>query len=177
MRLLASESSPLGQKVKSIIEAGRLVPNEVVMEIIEDFMKKIPHASKIVFDGIPRQTEQAETFDALMQNHHRDFRGILFELSREKAEQRLLKRRMCTVCKTIYPADFEKENCEKCGGALAVRKDDNLESIRIRLDLFEQETIPVVERYKKKDRMISINADQSIEAVNEEFLNKLHQYV
>lgn len=187
LRRLSSENSLLGEKVKSIITAGKLVPNEVVMEIVEDF---ITHISKekvveeslkndelrvlpIIFDGIPRNQEQSDTFTALLDAHARDFIGLYFELPRQQAEYRLINRRICKNCKTVYPAVYSKNACEKCSGELITRADDNAEAIQTRINIFYNETLPVIENWKTKNCIISINADQPIEAVTKEMFNKL----
>lgn len=173
LRRLASENSPLGKKVKSIIDAGHLVPNEVVMEIVEHFVKTKAAARAAVFDGIPRNAKQNATFEALLKKMGRDYTGIYFELSREDAEHRLLKRRICVECKNVYPANYPKElACEKCGGELAVRADDNADSIRTRLDIFYKETLPVIENWKQRGKMISVNGTGTIEQVTKGLFSK-----
>lgn len=167
LRKLSSENSALGQKVKSIVEAGHLVPNEVVMDIIENFMAHLPAGKNVLFDGIPRKMEQAQTFEALMKKLGRDFMGLFLEISEELAMKRLTTRRICKVCKTVYPAVYTKTTCEKCGGELGTRSDDNPESIKTRLKAYFDETLPVIEHYKKEQKMITINGEQSIEEVNQ----------
>ena len=140
LRRLAKENSPLGKKVKSIIETGRLVPNEVVMEIVENFLNNSAADAAVVFDGLPRNAEQSKTFEKLLEKSGREQLGIYFELSRKEAENRLLKRRMCSACKTVFPTSYKEKSCEKCGGELASRSDDNEQSIRTRIDIFYKET-------------------------------------
>lgn len=173
LRRLAAENSVLGKKVKSIIEAGHLVPNEVVMAIVENFIKR--HAAHaVVFDGIPRNAEQNETFEALLKKMGRTYTGIYFELSRSEAENRLLKRRICVGCKTVYPSNYPKElACEKCGGELATRADDNADSIRTRLNIFYRETLSVIENWKSRGKMLSVNGAETIKNVTSELFSKL----
>lgn len=174
LRRLSSEDSELGHKIKSIIEAGHLVPNEVVMDIVENFMTNVARADQsIIFDGIPRNMDQSSTFVALLNKYNRNFTGLYFELSREIAEKRLLTRRMCKGCKTIYPAMYTQPTCEKCGGELVTRADDNADAIKTRIEIFYKETVPVVDSWRAIDKMISINADQPIEAVTTEMLAKV----
>ncbi len=175
LRKLAQEDSELGQKVKSIIEAGELVPNEVVMEIIEDFMGKLPEGSTVLFDGIPRKMVQAETFDALMGKMGREFKGILIEISEEVAMQRLTTRRICGQCKEVYPAKYDGDSCEKCEGELITRQDDNAEAIQTRLQAYANETMPVIEKYMSEGKMLKINGAQSIEDVDTELEKALEQ--
>jgi len=95
LRRLAKENSSLGKKVKSIIEAGHLVPNEIVMEIVQNFIEHINKNSNIIFDGIPRKMVQAKSLEKLLKKDKRDYRAIILDLSQEEAMNRLLKRRIC----------------------------------------------------------------------------------
>jgi len=171
LRQLSQETSDLAKKVKSIVEAGNLVPNEVVMDIIENFMKSLKPGKKVLFDGIPRKLVQAETFDALMKKLGRDFMGILIDVPEEEVMKRLTTRRLCEKCKAVYPAAYTKESCEKCDGKLVTRTDDNPESIRTRIRAYYTETVPVIDRYKKTNRMIVMNGNMNIENATKEILS------
>lgn len=173
LRKLSQEDSELGRKVKSIVEAGHLVPNEVVMDIIENFMKKLPAGKNVLFDGIPRKMEQARTFDALMEKYNRDVLCILVEVPEDVVMKRLMKRRICENCKSVYPAAYTKETCEKCGGKLVMRTDDNPESIKTRIKAYYDETMPVIDHYKEMDRMLAMNGDLSIPDAEKEIFKLL----
>lgn len=168
LRKLSQQDSELAKKVKSIIEAGHLVPDEVVMDIIANFMQQIPANTQVLFDGIPRKIGQAESFDALMKNLGRNFTGILIDVPKEVVLKRLSSRRICENCKTVYPAAYDKNNCEKCGGKLVTRSDDNPESIRTRIDAFYKETMPVLNHYEQAGKMIKMDGNKSIETAKEE---------
>lgn len=176
LRRLAEEKSTLGKKVKSIIESGYLVPNEVVMEIIEDFMKRISSGKKVLFDGIPRKKDQAESFSALMNRLQRNIKGIYIEISEKEALKRLSSRRMCEKCKTVYLGSYTKNECGKCGNKLIKRSDDNPESIKMRIENYKKETLPVIEKYRSEGKLITINGEQSVKKVTEEILNKLKHF-
>lgn len=173
LRALAAEGSELGNRVKAIIESGQLVPTEVVMEIIVDFVNKLPKGQAVLFDGIPRSKDQQEQFDALMEKEGLDFTGILIELSEEEALRRLTTRRICSDCKAVYPATYEGLHCEACGGELTTRKDDTPDAIRVRLDTFREQTLPVIEDYIARGKMIVVDGEQSIDAVAQELIKKL----
>jgi len=173
LRKLASDNSELGKKIKSIIEAGHLVSNEIVMEIIENFMKTVKPGINVLFDGIPRKTDQAKTFDALMKKLNRNFVGVLINISEETAMKRLTTRRICGKCKEVYPAQYKKNDCEKCGGELVTRKDDNSEAIATRIKAFQEETMPVIKKYQADNKMLSVNGDQSIENVDKDLESTL----
>jgi len=170
LRRLAQEDSELGQKVKSIIEAGKLVPNEVVMEIVEDFMNNLPPNTNILFDGIPRKVVQAESLNALLDKHNRKYKAVLIDIQKETALKRLTARRICKDCKAIYPVSYEKDACE-CGSELVTRADDNPEAIQTRLDAYEQETVPAIEMYN--DKLIKIDGEPTIEEVEKSALEIL----
>lgn len=170
LRKLSNEDSDLGKKVKTIVESGNLVSDEVVMDIVENYMKNLPSEKNIIFDGIPRKKGQAQSLDDLMKKMGRDFKGILVNIPEEVAIKRLSSRRICSVCKTVYPANYEKENCEKCGGTLTKRSDDNPESIKNRLEAYQKETMPVIDRYKQEGKLMTMNGNQSMEDAAKEIL-------
>lgn len=162
LRALSQEDSELARKVKSIIEAGHLVPNEVVMEIVENFISKLPAGTNVLFDGIPRKVEQAESLNALLEKNGRTYRAVILDIKEESALKRLTTRRICKVCKTIFPITYTADKCT-CGGELVTRSDDNPEAIQTRLKAYRDETVPAIELYK--DGMIKIDGEPSIEEV------------
>src|SRR3989339_1635162 len=176
LRILAQEDSELGKKIKSIIEAGHLVPTNVIMEIIENFIKNIPENTDVLFDGIPRSLEQAEQFNALMEKSNRQFAGVYFELSKEEAIRRLTTRRMCKICKTIYPAAYMNNTCT-CGGELITRADDNIASIENRINAFFNETMPIISAYESKNIIIKVDALPPIEKVTESMMEKVEMFL
>lgn len=170
LRKLSQEDSELAHKVKSIIEAGNLVPNEVVMEIVENFMEHHAGDSPILFDGIPRKVEQAQSLNALLDKHDRQYKAVLIKIDRETALKRLTTRRIDPVTKKVYPADYPHEVSEE-GNKLVTRQDDNPEAIENRLKAFEEETIPAIELYQEK--LITIDGEPKIEEVEQNAFEKL----
>lgn len=162
LRKLSQLDTPLAQKVKSIIEAGHLVPNEVVMEIVENFLKTLPANTNVLFDGIPRKPEQAESLNALLNKNSRTYKAVLLEIKEETALRRLTTRRICKVCKAVYPVTFTADKCT-CGGELITRSDDNPEAIKTRLEAFRNETVPAMNLYQ--DKLIKIDGEPNIEEV------------
>ncbi len=173
LRRLGAEDSDLGKKVKAIIEAGNLVPTEVVMEIIADFLHNLPEGASALFDGIPRSDDQQKLFDELMQKEGRSFMGLLIELTEAEAVKRLTTRRVCPHCKTNYPAFYTKDACEKDGSTLITRQDDTPDAIRVRIDTFIQKTAPVIEAYKAQGKMLIVKGEQSIEGVTKDIIEVL----
>ena len=116
----------------------------------------------VVFDGIPRKIEQAESLNTLLEKHNRTYKAVLLEIAEETALKRLTTRRLCQTCKAVYTASYDKENCE-CGGELITRTDDTPDAIKTRIEAFKNETIPAMELYK--DKLITIDGEPTIEEV------------
>jgi adenylate kinase len=171
LRKLAQEDSELAKKIKSIIEAGHLVSDDVVMEIVENFMNNLDGNKDILFDGIPRKVDQANLLNELLAKHNRQYKGVLLDIKKETALARLTTRRICKNCKAVYPVFYTNATCEKCGGELITRADDNETAIKTRLDAYETETVPAINLYA--DDFVSINGELSIEEVQQEAFKKL----
>lgn len=105
--------------------------------------------------------------------HGREAFALNIKLSEEVAIERLTKRRMCLNCKEIYPAFYVQDTCGSCGGKLITRSDDSdLPTIQRRIELFNSETLPVIQSFYKKDRLIEVDGEQSIPDVTEEMVDK-----
>ncbi len=162
LRNLAQENSELGKKVKETIEAGNLVSDEMVMEIVEDFIGKLGSEAKVLFDGIPRTLNQAQLLKTLLDSHGRTYKAVLIDITKETALTRLTTRRVCKSCKNVYPVMYTADNCE-CGGELMTRADDNPEAIEKRLDTYENETVPAMNHFE--DVLVKIAGEPPIEEV------------
>lgn len=148
-RRLAAEDSDLGRKVKEIIEGGNLVPAHVVMQILENFLTKLPAGKKVLYDGIPRNTEQQKEFDELLKKFSRDMIAVNIELPQEETIKRLIARG---------------------------RNDDKPEIITQRIKIFIKDTTPIIEVYRAQNKIINVNGNQSIEACAQEIFSHLDQY-
>jgi len=164
LRTLAQENSELGKKIKETIESGQLVSDELVMEIVEDFMEKLPESKNILFDGIPRTSHQADLLMTLLSKRNRKYKGVLIDITKEIALERLTTRRVCKDCKTVYAITYKEDNC-KCGGELMTRADDNPEAIEKRLNTYETETVPAINKFT--ENLIKIDGVPVIEVVQE----------
>jgi len=167
LRRLAQESSELGQKVKGIIESGQLVSDDVVMEIVENFIKSLAAGENVLFDGIPRKVDQAKMLKDLLTKFTRNFTAVLVDIKKETALKRLTTRRICEKCKEVYPEAYKEPTCSKegCGGNLVVRADDNTAAIETRLNVYEQETVPAIEMFSAN--LIKIDGEPAIDQVRE----------
>lgn len=164
LRKFAKETSESAKKVKEIMEQGKLVPVEVIMEIVEKFAEKIDANKGIVFDGIPRNEKQRELFEALMQKLGRSPQGILIEIPEEEAIRRITNRWMSKTSGKIYMSkDLALQECPE--EDIYQRADDNEESIKVRLAAYREETMPVINWYKKGGRLIVVNGTPPVEEV------------
>jgi len=152
LRTLAKSGTDLGNKIKEITTRGDLVSNELVMEIVEDFINKIERDKPVIFDGIPRSEEQRVNLEALIAKKSRDFQVLEINLSEEEAFIRLMKR-----------AEIEG------------RADDNPESIKKRIASFHEFTQPLLQVWKDNNQCITVNGEQNIAAVTTEILEKLNK--
>lgn len=173
LRSMIASGGELGNKIKGIVEAGYLVSDDIVMEMVQNFLVNEAKGTPVLFDGIPRTMNQAEKLLALLGSMGRDAFALDIKITEKEAIERLTKRRMCVKCKEIYPAFYKGSTCSVCGGELITRTDDsNLDSIQQRLNNFKNETMPVIDLFYKKDRLIEVDGEQEIPDVTEEMIDK-----
>ena len=176
LRKLAAEDSPLGKKVREITTAGKLVDNEIVMQIVANFLQNLPENENAIFDGIPRSESQRASLEAEFANAGRKPLAIYIKISRDEALTRLLGRKTCAGCGKIFGAKDNSDSLEKCptcGGELKTRADDTAEAIATRLDVYENETVPAIEKYRDEKRLIEVDGTQSVEEVTAEIAAKI----
>jgi adenylate kinase len=174
--LLRSEiknATEAGIEAKKFIDKGQLVPVELVSRIIKNRLGQDDCKNGYILDGFPRSLEQAEQLTQI--NNELDkgiesrFRAIYFDIDTSILIERIVNRRSCSKCGEIYNLAFkapEKEGvCDKCGGALTQRKDDTREVAQSRFDTYDRETAPLVDYYKSKNVLKSIDANGTIDEV------------
>jgi len=173
LRAMIASGSPLGQKLKDIIERGDLVDDDTIMEVVEAFVNSNAGVQPILFDGIPRTLNQGEKLIHLLKSHERDAFALLVKISEEEAIKRLTHRRICPKCGEIYPVFYKKDVCAKDEEKLITRTDDsNLDSITKRLDNYQNETTPVIKHFYSIDHLIEVDGEQDIPDVTEEMIEK-----
>jgi len=150
-REMLKEDSELGRKVKSYVEKGMLVPDYIVNEVLKQRIAKVPPSKGFILDGYPRTVEQADTLDSIT--------GIdvviLLMVPDWIIIERLSSRRICRNCGTVYNIRFLKPRvedvCDKCGGELYQRSDDTPEVIKNRLQVYEAQTQPILQKFREKN--------------------------
>ena len=147
-RELMKQDSELGRKVKVYVEKGLLVPDEIVIEVLKQRLNKIPKGKGFILDGYPRTLEQAKILDAITKIDA----ILLLDVPDWIIIERLSSRRICRNCGTVYNVRFLKPKvegiCDKCGGPLYQRSDDNPEVIKKRLQVYQEQTRPLLEYFK-----------------------------
>lgn len=170
-----------GKKIREFVERGEWVPEFVISKLWMDKLEEFKRKKKFngfVSDGSPRRIIEAQLFDQALEWYRwdRSVKVLLINISREESFNRLTKRRQCKKCGRLIPwaGKFKKlKRCDKCGGELIVREDDKPRAIKKRLKEFKEKTIPVVNYYKKRDKLIKINGGQSIEEVFKDILKTI----
>jgi adenylate kinase len=179
LREVASSDTPLGKEVYHIQNVTKtLVPARILEEVFTIKLQSIPREQGIVFDGFPRNIDQAQYFEKALLEFGRKIDTVFFiKISKEESFKRISKRWICEKCRNVLimgqDIKNETDKCPQCGGKIIQRIDDIEEGIKIRLEVFENETIPVINHYYEKDKVTEINGEQAPEKVFEEILKKL----
>ena len=176
-RELIKENTELGKNVKSYVEKGLLVPDEVVLEVLKHRLNKIPKEKGFLLDGYPRTLAQAKTLDTITKI------DVILQLDVPDwiIIERLSTRRICRNCGTVYNIRYLKPKnesiCDKCGGPLYQRSDDNPEVIKKRLMVYQEQTKPLLDYFnQKKIPLITSNTttlDQPPEQIVEKLISEL----
>ena len=163
-------NTELGQKAKSYMDKGELVPDELVVDLVVDRIKADDCTNGYVLDGFPRTIPQAEALDAALTkiNEKMDY-ALDIELADEKIVERMSGRRVCVKCGTPYHIvniPPKKEGiCDKCGSELVLRDDDKPETVQKRLEIYHDQTHPLIEYYEKKGVLHTVDGTQTMEDV------------
>jgi len=167
LRAIAAGGTELGNKVKEIIEAGHLVPDEVVIEIVAHFLENTDASQAVIFDGLPRKTSQKDLFEEVVGKYGREPVAVLIQISDELALMRLGSRWMSKSTGKIFPSK-EAALAECAEEDLYQRADDTPGAIKVRLETYHRDTKPVIDWYLEQERMVEVNGEQEVGAVTEE---------
>lgn len=165
LRKEVSSGSDLGLEAKEYMDSGNLVSDQLIIEMVTNYIADIP---SILLDGFPRTLEQARAFENKLLNIKKKINHVIyFELSNEIIIERLSKRITCRKCGNTYVKGMTNLKCENgCSqDNLYQREDDKPQSITKRLEVYQSETFPLIDFYKKKNIFSKINANQSIAKV------------
>jgi adenylate kinase len=174
-RALSKSDSPLAEEVRGVLAAGRLVPDELVVRVVEERTSREDCRAGYVLDGFPRTTAQAEGLDQVLeQSGRRVDLVVLFEAPDETIVKRLAGRRSCPQCGAVYNVYFNppavEGRCDRCGSPLQQRPDDVPATITRRLEVYREQTSPLVSFYEDGGTAFErIRADRGVDEVYADF--------
>ncbi len=182
LRANRKAGTDLGRKAQKFMDAGELVPDEIIINMIKEELKKPELSNGYILDGFPRTVAQAEALDKLLADLGQRLDTVLvLEVPNEELIKRLTARRVCKVCGKSYhliykPPKVEGKCDEPCGGELYQRDDDKEGPIMNRLKVYEQQTFPLIEFYDKKDMTSKINGLGNIDEIYERIRKVLNKF-
>lgn len=165
------ESSDLGKKIKSYLDTGKLVPDEVTVEVIRKRLLQPDCERGFLLDGFPRTIPQAEALDSILKTIGESGLDLVINISvaPQVLLERLTGRRVCGKCGTtfhiLYQPPQEDGTCDRCGGDLYQRSDDTVETVSSRLDVYRRQTAPLLEYYQRRGIIQEVNGELSIDDV------------
>jgi adenylate kinase len=164
IREAIKNGTEMGLKAQSFTQEGKLVPDEVVIGIIQDRLAKDDCQNGFILDGFPRTIPQAEALDRM---------GIVIdrvvslEVADETIARRVSGRRVCLACGATYHVDYKKPSvegvCDKCGDTLVQRKDDHPDTVKERLDVYHEQTEPLKSYYAKAGKLVTVEGQEAVE--------------
>ncbi len=172
------QETPLGKKAKSYLDQGLLVPDELVVDIVTDRLQQQDCKNGFLLDGFPRTVVQAEALDVFLKEQQSTLNRVInIVVNRDVLIERAVGRRVCQKCGATYHVRFKPTDqpgiCDACGGEVIQRKDDQQETAEKRIQVYEQETAPLVHYYEQKGLLVSINGDQPIQQVEKTIFDAL----
>ena len=175
LRNATREGTPLGKKAKEYMDRGDLVPDDVILGIVGEALARPEYARGVILDGVVRTVPQAEGLERVFQTLKRRLDVVLaFDIDSEEIIARLSGRTVCEKCQTPYMGRQPGETCDKCGGTLVRRKDDEPEAIRNRLAVYEKQTAPVFDWYRSNGaRLEQVQATGTVAEVTSRALRAL----
>ena len=174
LREMAKVDDELGHTIKDLLQKGELIPDDIVYSAVERRLAMKDLDNGYILDGFPRNLSQALEYDKILEKIHRDL-GVVIELitDKETLERRITGRRICSECKATYNVltgvntPKNEHVCDKCGGTLYQREDDNYESFQNRYQTYLDKTLPLVDYYKEKNVLHSVSSLKPEETIKE----------
>jgi len=178
LRAAVKDGTPLGVKAKSFMDAGGLVPDEVVIGIVAERLQQDDCTNGFILDGFPRTVAQADALQANLEKMGKNLDSVVaLQVDAEALVERLTGRRTCKACGRGYHISFdppvEQGRCDACGAELVQRDDDREETIRKRLDVYDEQTSPLINYYREAGLLVDLDGMLPIAEVQETLLAAL----
>ncbi len=183
LRDFAQEENAVGKEIYAIQNLEKaLVPSRILQEVLRLKINSYHTEQSIVFDGVPRTLDQAEFLEKLLLKSGRKIDRVFFiNISQAESIFRISQRWVCANCQKILimgrDVKEEKEGCPTCQGEIVRRMDDTPEGIKKRLEIFQRETLPVLEYFRKKDLLVELNGEKSIKEVSREISKNVEKLI
>ncbi|HYH05390.1 MAG TPA: adenylate kinase [Bacillota bacterium] len=166
-RSAIKEATPLGEKAKRYLDAGKLVPDEIVIGIVEERLLKDDCQNGFLLDGFPRTVAQADSLEAFLDDQEKKITAVInIQVDFEVLINRLTGRRICRNCAAVYHTVTKPEKitgvCDQCGGEVYQREDDSPETVRKRLKVYQEQTAPLIDYYQQKSLLLTFNGTEPI---------------
>lgn len=176
IRAALKNGTEMGLKAKSYIDAGNLVPDDVVIGIIKERLSESDCKNGYILDGFPRTIPQAEALDNL--GFEIDF-ALSLEVADEEIIKRMSGRRVCQNCSASYHLEYKKPNkencCNSCGGQLVIRKDDEPQTVKNRLEVYHEQTEPLKNYYNIQGKLLIVEGQDKVEDTTRLVLDALER--
>lgn len=162
LRAEVREGTELGREAQGYMERGELVPDELIINMMEGRLKSLGETGGYMLDGFPRTVAQAEALDAMLQRIDQQLDAVInLDVAHKELIRRLTGRRVCQKCGAVYHVDTMKPKvegiCDLCGETLIQRKDDMLEAITHRLEVYDAQTAPLIAYYQASGKLVVID--------------------
>lgn len=172
LREAVAAETPLGREAQRIMETGALVPDDVMIGLIAERLREPDAAGGFILDGFPRTLGQAEALERLLKDLGQRLDGVVFfEVAEPELVRRLTGRRLCRQCQAAFhvaSAPSQREGvCDRCGGELYQRDDDSEATVRHRLGVYDRQTAPLLDYYRDRGLLTSIQGEGSISAIRD----------
>jgi len=177
-RQALEQGTELGKQAKAYMEKGVLVPDEITIQMVMERLSAPDCQNGVILDGFPRNLLQAEALDSALDEQGKTIDKVVYIwVSEEELIKRLGGRRLCRQCQAVYnminsPPKAEGI-CDKCGGELYQRPDDKPETVKKRLDVYFAETAPLIDYYRRQDKLLETEGEGSVEEVTRKIVSAL----
>jgi adenylate kinase len=174
LRSARREGTELGRKAQAYMDRGELVPDDLILDLVEETVEELDEDTGIVFDGFPRTIPQAEGLDEILPRHGRSVDGVVvLDAEDDVLVKRIAGRRSCPECDAVYNVYFDPPEaegaCDRCGAELHHREDDTPATVQRRLDVYREQTEPLIRYYRESDPpVIRVDGEQEVESVYED---------
>lgn len=177
-REMKNSDTPLAREIQKIMTEGRLVPDDLTYRMVKERTKREDCKGTYILDGYPRTIVQAEFLEELAKEQNKNVKVFLIDVDKDILEKRLTGRRTCRVCGEIFnvyfkpPVKCHRSECD-LEANLEQRADDNAESVRKRLTVYEENTKPLIDYYEKSGRLVRIDGNREVEEIYSEIAQKI----